>query len=149
MSGTGKSSVVARLAELGFHAVDTDFGYASPGPDGDWIWHDERIEELLGGYSGAPLFVSGCVSNQGRFYERFDAVILLTAPTETILERIRKRSGNDFGKAPEERTRILEDLDLYEPALRRTADRVIDTRQPLDAVVNEILQIATEGQTRR
>jgi len=34
------------------------------------------------------LYLQGCVSNQGKFYDRFDAVVLLSAPAEVILERI-------------------------------------------------------------
>jgi len=47
--------------------------------------------------------VSGCVSNQGRFYDRFDAVVLLTAPDDVILERITMRTTNEFGKDDVER----------------------------------------------
>jgi dephospho-CoA kinase len=33
--------------------------------------------------------------NQGRFYDRFDAVVLLSAPAEVILDRIARRTTHD------------------------------------------------------
>ena len=48
------------------------------------------------------LYVSGAVSNQGRFYAQFDAVVLLSAPEDVLLRRLHERTTNDFGKAPED-----------------------------------------------
>src|SRR3954470_23827990 len=104
MSGTGKSTVLAALERRGFHAVDTDLpGWSEWHPDGgegagEWLWREDRIDRLLSRDEGAPLYVSGCVSNQGRFYDRFDAVVLLSAPAEVILERIERRTTNDYCK---------------------------------------------------
>lgn len=41
--------------------------------------------------------MSGTVSNQGRFYDRFDAVVLLSAPADVLLDRISSRATNDYG----------------------------------------------------
>lgn len=88
MSGTGKSSALAELARRGFRTVDTDEpGWTVEDPDGGQWWDEERIAQLLDA-EGSTLYVSGTVSNQGRFYDRFDAVILLSAPPEVLLERI-------------------------------------------------------------
>jgi hypothetical protein len=90
MSGAGKSSALAELKRLGFQAVDTD----DPGwtewsdlEDG-YLWREDRIRSLLQSEGGPPLYVSGTVSNQGRFYDRFDAVVLLSAPAEVLISRI-------------------------------------------------------------
>ena len=40
--------------------------------------------ELLGRDESGTLFVSGCVRNPGKFYDRFDAVVLLSAPAPVI-----------------------------------------------------------------
>lgn len=90
------------------------------------------------------LFVGGCVANQGRFSPRFDAVVLLSAPEDVILERIAWRDTNDFGKRDAERRRILDDLATVEPLLRASATAEIDTRAPLDEVVRELERIAEE-----
>ena len=141
MSGTGKSSALQELARRGHRVVDTDFG--------DWIvgkseplWREDRIARLLDEREDGVLFVSGCVANQGKFYSRFDAIVLLSAPAEVILERVVGRRNNPFGKSGAERARILSDLAAVEPLLRRGATAEIDTRAPLEEVVSELERIA-------
>ncbi len=105
MSGTGKSSALLELEKLGFEVVDTDRGgwcIWSDAEDG-YVWREDRIAELLEREEGRTLYVSGTVSNQGRFYPRFDAVVLLHAPAEVLLAGSRQGSTNDYGKSGEER----------------------------------------------
>ncbi len=147
MSGTGKSAALAELARRGHRVVDTDHG--------DWIedvrlsdgsveplWKDERIDELLAGHSEGALFVVGTVANQGKFYPRFDAVVLLSAPLDVILERVASRDSNPYGKTDTERDKIANDLAMYEPLIRAGATVEIDARRPLDEIVNELESIA-------
>lgn len=48
MSGTGKSSVIDRLAASGHRAVDLDGPRWSVYDEhGDWIWREGEIEEIL------------------------------------------------------------------------------------------------------
>jgi thymidylate kinase len=82
------------------------------------------------------------VANQGKFYDRFDAVVLLSVPVDVLLHRIESRSSNDFGKSPDERARILQDLEAVEPLLRRTARFEIDTNRPLADVVDAVELVA-------
>ena len=144
MSGTGKSSVLAELARGGFDVVDTD----EPGwtewsdEDDGYIWRDERITELLARDRDVTLYVSGTVSNQGSFYPYFDAVVLLSAPAEVMLDRIQSRTTNQYGKQPNERDLILAQLDEIEPMLRATCTHEIDATQPLESVVWELLRLA-------
>jgi dephospho-CoA kinase len=148
MSGTGKSAVLAELARRGLRVVDTDYGgYAEEvpcsGPGGsEQLWREYRVEALLDGNDDGVLFISGCVSNQGKFYPRFDAVVLLSAPADVILERVARRESNAFGKRDAERERILADLANAEPRLRAGATAEIDTRAPLDEVVDALERIA-------
>ena len=142
MSGTGKSSALAELERRGHRVVDTDYGgwiEAEPEP----LWREDRITELLDEQRDETLFISGCVANQGKFYERFDAVVLLSAPADVVLERVAGRTTNDFGKSDAERERILSDLAAVEPILRRGATAEIDTRAPLDEVVDALERIAS------
>jgi dephospho-CoA kinase len=90
------------------------------------------------------LFLSGCVANQGEFYLRFDAVVLLSAPAEVILERVAGRDTNDYGKSDEQRAFILEDLAAVEPLLRARATAEIDTRASLAEVADRLESIACE-----
>ena len=148
MSGTGKSAALAELGRRGHRVVDTDYGGYSvevpfSGPGGfEQLWREDRIEALLDGHEDGVLFVSGCVSNQGKFYPRFDAVVLLSAPAEVILERVAGRESNVFGKRDVERERILDDLVSVEPRLRAGATAEIDTRAALVDVADALERIA-------
>jgi dephospho-CoA kinase len=143
MSGTGKSAALAELGRRGFSIVDTDYDEWSEWSDADggYVWREDRVADLLARDEGPTLFVSGTVSNQGRFYPRFDAVVLLSAPADVLLERIATRSSNDYGKSAEERELILRDLAEVEPLLRATCSHEIDASQPLDAVVRRLIAI--------
>ena len=86
MSGVGKSSVLAELARRGFETVDTDNGGWITRDGGEPLWHEPLMDGLLSRPRPGPLFVQGTVANQGRFYDRFDAVVLLSAPVGVILD---------------------------------------------------------------
>ena len=140
MSGVGKSSALAALARRGFEVVDTDEpGWAAWSDEEDgYLWREDRIADLLARDRDVTLYVSGTVSNQGRFYPSFDAVVLLSAPAEVLLDRLETRSTNDYGKTAEQRALILEQLRDVEPLLRATCTHEVDASQPLDAVVAEL-----------
>lgn len=143
MSGTGKSTALAELRRRGFETVDTDEpGWTewSEREDG-YVWREDRVAELLARDREVPLYVSGTVSNQGRFYPRFDAVVLLSAPAEILLERIASRRTNPYGKAPAERDLIREHLATVEPLLRATCTHEIDASRAAEDVVAELVAI--------
>ncbi len=153
MSGTGKSAALAELSRRGYRVVDTDYGgYTEEffAPDGrvEQLWREDRIDALLEQHDEGVLFVSGCVPNQGKFYPRFDAVVLLSAPAEVILERVTTRKTNDYGKTATERDFILDDLALVEPLLRAGATAEIDTRVPLHEVADALARIAAGASSR-
>ena len=126
--------------------VDTDEpGWTEwSGYEGGYVWREDRITELLAREDGPSLYVSGTVSNQGRFYPRFDAVVLLSAPAEVILSRIENRSTNAYGKSPEQRDLVLHDLARSEPRPRRTCTHEIDATQPLTSVVDQLADLGRE-----
>lgn len=99
------------------------------------------MAELLAAEDERPLFVSGCMSNQGKFYDRFDAVVLLSAPAEVILDRIEHRTTNDYGKTPAERALVLHHLASVEPRLRATCTHELDASRPLEDVVDALIAI--------
>lgn len=156
MSGTGKSTVIKALASRGYKAVDADEGGLSAvvrvpadeptglDPGYDWVWREDRIQDLLSTEDAGVLFLSGCAPNQGTFYPRFDHIILLTAPVDVIVERLTTRTNNPYGKRPEEIARALEMVRTIEPLLRRGAGYEIDTSVPLDEVVSAVLRIVGE-----
>jgi hypothetical protein len=90
-----------------------------------------------------PLFVGGGASNQSKFYDRFDAIVLLSVPADVMLERVACRVTNDYGKAALERAEILADLAEIEPLLRHSCTHELDASRSLDAVVADLISIAS------
>ncbi len=158
MSGTGKSSALAELGRRGYRVVDTDDpGWREyredPEPSdelhrGEWLWVEEKIAALLDSDDGRSLFVQGCVRNQSQFYDRFDAVVLLSAPADVLLDRIARRTTNDYGKTPLERAMVLSDLAEIEPLLRQGCTHELDASRPLDEVVDDLIAIASRRMPR-
>jgi shikimate kinase len=143
MSGTGKSTVIGELAARGYRAVDMDEpGWSEYAPDGDWIWREDRIGDALAHEEGEVLFVSGCATNQVAFYPQFDAIVLLSAPAQVLIERLTTRTNNPYGKHPDELAEVLGYLETVEPRLRRSATHEIDTRAPLDEIVAAVLRLS-------
>lgn len=136
MSGAGKSTALAGLAERGHETVDTD----DPGwievVSGEPLWREDRMRALLALPRTGPVFVAGTVANQGRF--PFDAVVLLTAPIDVLLERLRTRTTNPFGRSEEERAAVVRDHREVEPVLRALATHVLDTTAPVAAILAEL-----------
>jgi shikimate kinase len=138
MSGTGKTSVLDELRRRGLLTVDTDYdGWELP----DGTWNEERISELLA--STSELVVSGTVSNQGRFYDRFEHVVLLSAPLDVLIERVTARTSNPYGETAEQRAEIAHYLETVEPMLRRGASLELDGRRPTAELADVIADLAT------
>jgi dephospho-CoA kinase len=148
MSGTGKSTALAELARRGHRVVDADLSAWSievgppTGSGAEQLWRQDAMDALLAQHATGWLFVAGCASNQGSFYDRFDAVVLLSVPREVMLQRIATRSTNPFGKGAHEQQRILEDVEAVEPLLRATSTVEIATTIPVTEVVDALESIA-------
>jgi shikimate kinase len=147
MSGTGKSAALQVLGERGHRVVDTDTDEWSRWvrlPDGspDWVWREDAMNELLTSHDDGHLFVAGCKTNQGRFYSRFDHIVLLGAPADVLLARIAARTSNPYGKHQDERADILRYLAEVEPLLRASATAEIDATAPLPEVVRQLEDLA-------
>jgi shikimate kinase len=144
MSGTGKSTVIARLAELGYKAVDTDYGgfttEVASKTGRERLWRVERIQAVLSAEDAEVLFVGGTSRNQVQFYPQFDHVVLLSAPADVIVDRLNNRTNNPYGKAPDELAETIQFLNTVEPLLRRRATLEIDTTAPVERVVLAILE---------
>ena len=146
MSGTGKSSALAELAQRGHGVVDTDdegwIVELETADEPEPVWDEDRMAALLDGHVDGVLFVAGCVVNQTRFYPSFDAVVLLSAPLDVMLARVVTRTGNSFGSTSAQREKIARDLVEFEPLLRAGADVEIVTTVPLETVATELERVA-------
>ncbi len=156
MSGTGKSTVIGNLAARGYKAVDADCDEFSQWVevegsadaevtpvDGnrDWVWREDRIQDLLSSEDADVLFVSGCAENMPKFYPQFDLIVLLSAPISVVEQRLHTRTTNQYGKRPHEVARVLSLVASVEPLLRRAAKYEIDTSAPLEEVVATLLRL--------
>jgi dephospho-CoA kinase len=143
MSGTGKSTALQVLGERGHRVVDTDTDEWSCWvglPDGsdDWVWREDAIASLLASHDDGRLFVAGCKTNQGKFYDQFDHIALLSAPAAVLLARIAARTTNPYGKHPDEQALILRYLAEVEPQLRAAATIEIDACAPISQVIEQL-----------
>jgi len=84
------------------------------------------------------------MSNQGKFYPRFDEIVLLSAPAEVLLRRIKTRTTNSYGKTTEQRRLVLGHLAEVEPLLRRSCTVEIDATRPLISIVDELAELGRE-----
>lgn len=90
------------------------------------------------------VVVSGTVENQGLFYDRFEHVVLLTAPLDVLLARVATRTTNPYGRTPADRAEIREYVRTVEPLLRQGATLVLDGRQPVGELADIVGAMLTE-----
>jgi shikimate kinase len=137
MSGVGKSALVAELRARGLAAWDADDdGFSEPRADGQWGWRVDRVTALLAAHDGV-LFFAGCSEEQAAL--PFDVRVLLTAPRDIIIDRLRTRTTNPYGSRDAELALVLSDLESVEPLLRSSADLVLDTTEPIARVADRLL----------
>jgi dephospho-CoA kinase len=136
MSGVGKTTVLDELRSRGYVTVDTDYG--------DWqladgTWDQIRMDKLLADH--LELIVSGTAENQGRFYDRFDHVVLLSAPVQVLLDRVRLRTNNPYGKSVDQQADIMRFTRTVEPLLRKGSTLELDARRSTSELADAIEQL--------
>lgn len=130
MSGAGKTTLLNGLARRGHAVLDTDYeGWVL----GDGLWDVPRMTALL--EQEGDIVVAGTVENQGDFYDRFEHVVLLSAPLHVLLARLSTRTSNPYGRNPAEQVEVAHYVRTVEPRLRRTCTLELDGRgHPTDLV---------------
>ncbi|GAB3547932.1 AAA family ATPase [Arthrobacter tumbae] len=121
------------LALRGHRTVDTDYG--------GWIlldgkWDESRMSALLA--ENSALVIAGTVENQGRFYDRFEHIVLLTAPLEVLIERVSARTNNPYGRSPEDQAELRRNVVAVEPLLRARSSLELDGRRPVSELADEV-----------
>lgn len=126
MSGAGKSTLLAELARRGRTTVDTDYdGWQVSGPQ----WDEPRMHALLAEH--ADVVVAGTAENQGRFYDRFEHIVLLSAPVDVLIDRIATRTDNPYGHTADQQRDVRRYVREVEPLLRKGATVELDGRRPV------------------
>ncbi|MFD4230864.1 hypothetical protein [Streptomyces sp. NPDC058545] len=69
-------------------------------------------------------------------------VVVLSAPAEVLLARIKARTNNPYGERNEERDAVLNHLATVEPLLRATETNAIDATAPVERVVQQLEELA-------
>ena len=118
------------LPIYGYSTVDTDYGYTTKVIiDGieETILNSEKLNKLIDSHKESELFVSGCYSNQGDFYNRFNHIVLLKADLDVMLDRIYKRNSHSYGKNEIERIEIIDSFTNVLPLLEKSSTLIIDT----------------------
>ena len=105
----------------------------------DGCWDEPRMTALLG--SEPDVVVSGTVENQGRFYDRFDHVVLLSAPLDVLLERPRHRATNPYGQSAEQRAEVAGYLRTVEPLREGRRDLGAGRAAAPDEQVNAVEEL--------
>lgn len=155
-AGSGKSTTIQALQERGFSAYDTDdlpevtrlqdrqTGEFVDWPAGPadfsknaWNWQADGLKKLLA--SDKTVFVGASVANQQQFYGLFDKIFALVIDSESLRHRLLTRTNNDAGKHPEDLRYFLKTHARVERDLLHAGAIAIDSTQPLQTVVDEIL----------
>jgi dephospho-CoA kinase len=168
ISGSGKSAVRRELRDRGFRALGTDedglahwidtetgdvtrqttVGVNQRTPEfharHDWRVDIQSVRRLAKDAGLDLVFLCGAVQNEAAAWDFFDKAILLSVDEETIRQRISARTENDFGKSDLELEFILGWNRDIENAYAGYGATIVDARQPLRDVVEDILEITNE-----
>ena len=153
--GTGKTTVIRALQKRGFAAYNTDdlpeasklqnkqTGAVIPWPIGPvdwanyaWNWQEQPLKQLL--ESSKVVFIGAVVSNQEKYFELFDRIIVLTLDEATLRDRL-DRHEHQSHHLPGEIERIVYNHEVRQAALVKSGDIIISSAKSLDEVVDEIL----------
>ena len=166
-AGCGKSAACDALRARGYYALNTDSNgccqhldgkslqpttYASEGYNKlmslVYHWKADAVVPLLkpGLHSGDLRFFDGYGDNLEDFYQYFDVMFLLIASPEITKQRLLTRTSGDWGKNPDELRHVLEHIDPYAAKMKSAGAIVIDSEQPLNKVVDQILSHITAKQ---
>lgn len=94
------------------------------------------MSALLADHS--TVAVSGTAQNQGRFYDRFEHVIYIGVPLEVLLERVRNRTNNPYGRTADQQADIAKYVAEVEPRIARTATLELDGLLSVTALTDSV-----------
>jgi shikimate kinase len=164
-TAAGKSTVRSELVRRGYEAHDADADELTSWYDSqtgqpvaypadverpqDWLASGrhffqlsrERVERLAERAEHQIIFLCGIARNDLELAHLFSRVVCLTLGEETLKCRVANRTTNTFGKAPDELGHVLRHHKLAQEWYRSFGATMVDSEQPLDVVVDEIVPI--------
>jgi broad-specificity NMP kinase len=160
IAGTGKSTLAKVLKERGFDSIDVDHvqGLCSwfnnetgkkvfnDSPNNKFIdEHDYRCDismlENLMQKSSEHVFVFGSVGDNSDFIPLFDTLVLLQCEPKTLIQRLKNRDTNPFGKETEVQNRMLEWKKVFDKLMLQAGAISISTEQDIETVADEVLKL--------
>jgi shikimate kinase len=130
------------------HWVDAPDDPYTPTQGKDWVWREDRVRALLSERTTGVLFVSGCAENMGRLRPLFDLVVLLSAPIETVMSRLKQRSSHRYGHSAEDQRKVAHLIETVEPLLRQMADHEIRTTRTVQNTADQVLNLSRSSTAR-
>ncbi len=164
VSGTGKSTVCQGLKSRGYEAYDVDddglgrwqnkeSGYIHPKSSIKahqrtqsfldnhlWVVPRQKVEDLAKLAMNKKVFLCGVFSNENEMFDLFSKIIALTIDKETLINRIKSRTNNDFGKSEHELIHILDWHKEVNKSYKRSGHVIIDSTKGLDQVIDDIIK---------
>lgn len=168
---SGKSAVASRLSERGFEAYDTDdekrtgisgwynlatgervggFNEMPEGAGPEWldehIWQlsPEALDRFATDAQEKMIYLCGFFRQPEVVIKASKYVIWLATDEATIKNRFKLPRNVDWGKEEWQVQRTVDRNNELEAAYRHIGAIIIDSRQPLDHVVDEVISSTTE-----
>lgn len=163
ISTSGKSTIAKDLSNQGYEAYDTEH-------NGRGAWYNKQTGERVAEFSEIPertkewlnkhewlvskdwveniaekavnktIFLCGGGANESEIVAMCQKVIWLKTDEETIRRRVRNPRDHDYGTKPHELTIIIRENKSKEAEYRELGSIMIDARQPIENVINQILE---------
>lgn len=160
----GKSSLQKRLKLLGYEAYDADenicsWYHNSTGKkvayphtvnlrkedwqeDNTFLMDEVVVQRLYATSRRKTVFILGNATNELKIADKyFDSVLCLEIDEETMVKRLLSRTTNQYGKDPDQMAVIRKWFNPTMDRYRRYGATMIDATQPIEDVVNQILEI--------
>ncbi len=162
-SGSGKSTVGRVLQQRGFRVIETDFEDGLSGwydnatsqkvtelppqpypkewvAKHGWFWDKNRMNELIGSVSTAPVFFCGGAHNEKDFYGSFEKRFGLYVNKDTLITRLQSREPERWINGSAELKRNQDWNEKYKDFCISTGSIVTDSSVSPDIVVDAILE---------
>lgn len=161
IAGSGKSSVLNELKNMGYEVYDADENLSSwehkitrqrvslsdhklttdPGffEKHDWYINKEGVRDLAKSATDRTIFLCGSVANEIEVWQYFDKVICLFVDDKTLELRIKSREDKNFGKSEHELKHLIKLNSDVRSKYASLNAVVIDATKPVNEVAEEVL----------